>query len=145
MKTLEPGAMAQACNPKLPGRQIAGGSWFETSPSKKRSHMSNQEKAEHSGACACHPSYTGSVSRRISSQADPSIKEDPHLKNKHPKRDSRVAQVVERLPRKYEAPSSAPSTAPQNLWNMAWFHICTNPFILWLTIRKMDSHICFCS
>jgi hypothetical protein len=43
---------------------------------------------------ACHPSYAGSINRRIMVQAGQSIKARPYLKNSKSKKDPGVAQVV---------------------------------------------------
>jgi hypothetical protein len=57
----------------------------------------------------CHPSYAGSINRRIVVQTSLGIMQDPIQKTKA-KRARGVAQVFECLPSKHEALSSIPCT-----------------------------------
>jgi hypothetical protein len=67
-------------------------------------------------AQACHPSYTGSLNRRIAVQASPDINVRPFPKKiTKAKRAGGVAQVVECLPSKFKALSSKPSTEKKKL------------------------------
>jgi hypothetical protein len=59
---------------------------------------------------ACHHSYVGSISRRLTVQPSPDIKQDPISKITRAKWTSGVAPVVERMPNKCKALSPIPST-----------------------------------
>jgi hypothetical protein len=52
----------------------------------------------------------GSINRRITDQANPGIKRDPISKTINANRAGGVTQVVEHLPSKHKAPSSALNT-----------------------------------
>jgi hypothetical protein len=57
---------------------------------------------------AYHPSYSGSINRRIEVQAGPSKKQNPVSEITKAKRAGSVAQVVEFLPSKLKSLSSNP-------------------------------------
>jgi hypothetical protein len=64
------------------------------------------------GIHLCHPSYVGSLNKKVSIQVSPVITMRPYLKKiNKAKRAGSMAQVVEHLPSKWKTLNSIPSTA----------------------------------
>jgi hypothetical protein len=66
-------------------------------------------------ACACWPSYKGSINRRITVHAVQGTKERPYLKITKEKRAGGMAYVVEHLCSKPETLSSNPIPAKKKI------------------------------
>jgi hypothetical protein len=73
-------------------RRRSGGSWFEAARSKVSDTPSQPIASV--VACTCHPSYSGSINRRIDVQAGPVINSRLYLKNKESKKFWGMAQVI---------------------------------------------------
>jgi hypothetical protein len=85
-KKKEPGVVAHYCNPSYSG----GGDWedslFKVRPGKKSAKPPSQPVTLGMVVHAYHPSYPGSVNKRITIQAGQGIKERLHSKNDQSKK-----------------------------------------------------------